>query len=115
MMKENAFNPVGPSKAISLTTSAATGVGISPADNKFAGQYRIANAGSVGCFYSFSAVDAATATANAVIPTGTAASSYYLPAGGIEIISAPIGSILYFSGITASGTATLYVCAGVGI
>lgn len=114
-MIPKAFNPIGPSKAISLTTSAAAGVGINSGPSKTANQFRIANAGSVGAFYSFSPVDASAAQTAAVIPTGTESYAYYIPAGSVEYITAPQGTTLYFSGITSSGTTTLYVCAGSGL
>lgn len=114
-----AFLPKGPSVKLSLTIAAATGLAVTAqGDGRSNGQYRIANAGASACFYSYSEVDAATAQANAVLPTGSgvnAKNCYYLPAGSIEVISAPIASSLFFSGITISGTTDLYICAGQGI
>ena len=79
-------------------------------------QYRVINASTtVGCFLSF-AVDAATATSNCVIPTGAGANStrtlYLLPSTDEVITFIPNA---YFTAITASGTAVLYISPGDGM
>ena len=79
-------------------------------------QYRVINASTtVGCFLSFAA-DAATATSNCVIPTGAGANStrtlYLLPSTDEVITFIPNA---YFTAITASGTAVLYISPGDGM
>jgi len=119
-IKQRAFDAGGSlSIKLSLTTTAATGLAVvRTMQGNADGQVRIANAGSSACFYSYSVVDAATAQANAVLPTGAGANSkacYYLPAGAVEVISVPSVATIYFSGITIAGTCDLYICSGSGL
>ena len=79
-------------------------------------QYRIINASTTqGCFLSF-ASDAATATANCVIPTGAGANSsrtlYILPSTDEVITFVPNA---YFTAITSANTADLYIVPGDGL
>ena len=79
-------------------------------------QYRIINASTTqGCFLSF-ASDAATATANCVIPTGAGANSsrtlYILPSTDEVITFVPNA---YFTAITPANTADLYIVPGDGL
>ena len=79
-------------------------------------QYRIINSSSdTGCFLSFSQ-DAATAQTNCVIPTGSGANSsrvLYLLPNTDEILSFVPNA--YFTAITSSGTAVLYIVPGDGL
>lgn len=79
-------------------------------------QYRVINSSSTtGCFLSFAA-DATTATNNCVIPTGAGANStrtvYLLPNTDEVITFVPNA---YFTAITSSGTAVLYISPGDGM
>jgi hypothetical protein len=71
-------------------------------------QYRVINSGSVLVFLGYG-TDAATAEANA----GNVATSLPLLAGTDEILSFVPNA--YFSGITSSGNAVIYVSAGDGL
>lgn len=74
-------------------------------------QYLLTNIGNVDVFVGF-ATDTANATANAVIPTGTSRYGYWLLARTQVVISGPPEA--FFTGITASGTAIVYVTPGYG-
>jgi len=73
-------------------------------------QYRILNAGSVIAFLGVGN-SAAGATANAVVATSSQASLPLLP-GTDEIITFVPNA--YFTGITSSGTAVIYITPGDG-
>ena len=73
-------------------------------------QYRILNAGSVVVFLGIGAT-AAQATASAAVVT-TTANCIPLLAGTDEIISFPPNA--YFTGVTGSSTATVYITPGDG-
>lgn len=74
-------------------------------------QYRIINAGSVVAFLGYG-VDAANATTNADVVTTTGRSYPLLP-GTDEILTFVPNA--YFTGVTASGTATIYITPGDGV
>lgn len=105
------FNPTGKTVLVAGDTTAPAGVralsiGAPPAE-----QYRLQNNGTVTVFVAFGDT-ANAAQINAVIPTGTSRNSFPLPAGAIEIISGPTDC--YWSGITASSTASVFVTPGIG-
>lgn len=74
-------------------------------------QYMLTNIGSVDVWVSYDAVTS-QATLNAVIPTGTAQYGVWLLARTQVVITAPPDA--FFTGITASGTAIVYVTPGYG-
>ena len=74
-------------------------------------QYRILNAGNVVVFLGFG-VSAAAATATAVVVTSSQQSIPLLP-GTDEILTFQPNA--YFTGITASGTAAIYITPGDGL
>ena len=74
-------------------------------------QYRIINSGNVTVFLGYG-VDAANATSNSVVITSTQG-AYPLLAGTDEILTFMPNA--YFSGITSSGTATVYITPGDGL
>ena len=74
-------------------------------------QYRVINSGTVTVFMGIGAT-ASQATNNAVIVTGTAPSIPILP-GTDEILSFTPNA--YFTGITSSGTANVYITPGDGL
>ncbi len=74
-------------------------------------QYRIINAGNVVVFLGVG-VASADATANAVVVTSTQGSLPLLP-GTDEILSFVPNA--YFTGITSSGTAVVYITPGDGM
>ena len=110
-----AFDAYGPTILVAAAASAPTGVQASSSGAPKAEQWRIHNAGTATVFIAYG-VDAATAQANAVIPTGTGANSkrsYPLVAGGTEVFSAPIDT--YWSAIIGTGTASVYITPGRGL
>jgi hypothetical protein len=74
-------------------------------------QYRIINSGSVTVFLGYGQ-DAAGATANTAVVTSTG-TSIPLLAGTDEILSFVPNA--YFTGITTSGNATIYILPGDGV
>lgn len=74
-------------------------------------QYRILNAGSVTVFLGYGST-ASEASNNAVIVTSSQSSLPLLP-GTDEILSFVPNA--YFTGITASGTASVYIIPGDGM
>jgi hypothetical protein len=110
-----AFTYTGNTVALTAATSAPTPVQCSSV-TLGGNQYRIINASTtVGCFLSFAA-DPTTATNNCVIPTGGGNSStrtiYILPSTDEIITFVPNA---YFTAITSSGTAVLYIVPGDGM
>lgn len=83
----------------------ASGVGL-------IGSVRVLNAGSVSVFVAFG-----DSSVTATLPAGTNASptagSMAIPAGAVETFSLRGGA--YIAGITASGTADLYITPGEGL
>ena len=74
-------------------------------------QYLITNVGANYAFISYGT--SAIATANCVVPTGTATATVPLLAGTQIVITTGAGS--YFCGITTSGTSVIYLTPGVGL
>lgn len=114
-MGVNAFTVTGNTVVLTAATSPPTAVQCSSA-TLGGNQYRIINASTtVGAWLSF-ASDAATAVTNCVIPTGGGANStrtlYILPATDEVITFVPNA---YFTAITSSGTAALYIVPGDGL
>jgi hypothetical protein len=78
-------------------------------------QYRVVNISSTVAYLGYG-TDAATATANAVIPTGAGANSVFclvLLGGTDEILSFVPNA--YFTAKTTSGTADIFICPGDGL
>ena len=74
-------------------------------------QYRVINTGTVTVFLGYG-VDAANATSNAVQVTSSQASFPLLPSTDEILTFIPNA---YFTGVTASGTATVYITPGDGL
>jgi hypothetical protein len=109
-MSINAFNPQGNTVVFTAATTAPTavqavGIGLG------CSTYEVMNPGNVTVFLGF-ATDAANAATNATVVTSTGKGYPVLP-GTDKIIGAPPNA--YFSGITASGTATVYITPGEGL
>lgn len=116
MSESRPFNPCGPTIKVAADSTAPAGVQASLSGARDKRQFRVHNAGAKTAWYAFG-TSGADAQAKAVIPTGGGAGakdSYPLPAGAIEVISAPEGS--FWSGITATaGSADLYITPGEGV
>jgi hypothetical protein len=115
-MRSDSFSPTGKTVLVAGATSAPTALQVSASTVNEAGvQYRIHNAGTVTAFIAFGAT-AAAALANAVIPTGSgsnAKDSYPLPGGSIEVLSAYPNA--FFTAITGTSTASIYITPGKGL
>lgn len=109
-MSTNAFTPLGNTVVFTAATSAPTPV---QALSKTLGgnQYRIINSGNVTVFLGLGSTSA-NATSNAVVVTSTQSSIPLLP-GTDEILSFVPNA--YFTGITSSGSAAVYITPGDGL
>ena len=111
----NAFTVLGKTVKLTAANVATTPVQV-PSTTLGVNQYRVINLYSnTSCLLSF-AQNSADATTNCVIPTGDAANSTpvltLLPQTD-EILSFVPNA--YFTAITVSGTADLYICPGDGL
>jgi hypothetical protein len=106
----NAFTKTGNTVTFLASTTAPTPV--QAVSSTLGGnQYRIINAGSVTVFLGYG-TDGASANGNAAIITTTGTSIPLLP-GTDEILSFVPSA--YFTGITATSNATVYVTPGDGM
>jgi hypothetical protein len=109
-MGVNAFTRTGNTVAFLAATSAPTP--IQAVSTTLGGnQYRIINSGSVTVFLGYGS-DGASANSNAAIITTTGTSIPLLP-GTDEVLSFVPNA--YFTGITATSNATVYVTPGDGM
>ena len=111
----NAFTALGKTIKLVAATTAPTPVQV-PSTTLGGNQYRVINLSSnTACWLSYSQVSADAAT-NCVIPTGIDANSTavltLLPQTD-EILSFVPNA--FFTAITSSGTADLYICPGDGL
>lgn len=109
-----AFAQMGNTVAISVTSSASSPAQV-PSVTLGANQYRVINPGNVTVFIGYGQASA-NATSNAVIPTGNGANATFclpLLPGTDEILSFVPNA--YFSALTASGNATIYITPGDGL
>jgi len=109
-MSTNAFTPVGNTVTFTASTTAPAAVQV-PSTTLGGNQYRILNSGNVTVFMGIGNA-AANAAANAVVVSSTGASYPLLP-GTDEILT--FAPKWYFSGITSSGTAVVYITPGDGL
>lgn len=108
----SAFEVQGNTVTFTGATSAPTAVQCVSNNDTRAPQYLITNVGTVTVFVAFSKVSAAAASLLAVVPTGTPSFIIpVLPASKI-VFSGPPDA--FFTGITSSGTAIVYVTPGYG-
>lgn len=105
-----AFAPLGPTVSFLAATptpptaaQATTNAGETPS-----GVYRVVNSGAVTVF-----LGVGTSSALAVTAASTLATSIPLLPGAVEVIR--FAPNLYFTGLSASSTATVYVTQGIGI
>lgn len=109
-MSTNAFTPLGNTVVFTAAATAPTpvqcvGAGLG------CNNYEVMNPGNVTVFLGFAA-DAANATTNATVVTSSQKGYPILP-GTDKIIAAPPNA--YFTGATATGTATVYITPGDGL
>lgn len=112
---DNAFKPLGNTVAITAAATAPTGVqagASSTSTAKFAGQYRIVNAGSVTVHLGVGTSAAAAAAAAVAATSGSPAAGIPLVPGAVEIFS--FDADTYFSALAASNT-TIYITPGDGL
>ena len=109
-MGTQAFTKTG--NTVVFTAAASAPTPIQAVSTTLGGnQYRIINAGSVTVFLGYGA-DGASANSNAAVITTTGTSIPLLP-GTDEILSFVPNA--FFTGVTASGNATIYVTCGDGL
>jgi hypothetical protein len=109
-MVNSPFTPSGNTVVFTAATTAPTPV--QAVSSTLGGnQYRVINAGLVTVFMGLGASNTA-ATANAVVVTSSASSIPLLP-GTDEILTFVPNA--YFTGITSSGTAAVYIVPGDGM
>jgi len=109
-MSTNAFTPMGNTVTFTANTATPTGVQV-PSTTLGGNQYRILNSGNVTVFLGIGNT-ASNAANNAVVITNNAF-AYPLLAGTDEILT--FAPNWYFSGITASGSAVVYITPGDGL
>ena len=105
-----AFHSLGNTVVFTAATTAPTPVQ-SLATTLGGNQYRIINAGNVLVFLGVG-TSAAQATSNATVVTSTGAAIPLLPGTDEVLTFVPFA---YFTGITTSGNATIYVTNGDGL
>jgi len=109
-MSTNAFTRTGNTVVFTAATSAPTPV--QALSTTLGGnQYRIINSGSVTVFLGYGTASS-DASNNAVVVTSTGP-AYPLLAGTDEILSFVPNA--YFTGITSSGSAAIYITPGDGL
>lgn len=106
----NAFTKTGNTVTFTAATSAPTPVQC-PSTTLGGNQYRIINSGTVTVFLGYG-VSASDATNNATVISTTGA-AFPLLAGTDEILSFVPNA--YFTGITSTGTAEIYITPGDGL
>lgn len=106
----NAFTKTGNTVVFTAASSAPTAVQCS-SSTLGGNQYRIINAGTVTVFLGYG-TSASDASNNAVV-VSSSGTSFPLLAGTDEILTFVPNS--YFTGVTSSGTATVYVTPGDGL
>jgi hypothetical protein len=111
-----AFNPLGKTVVVPAAGAASTAVQ-APVLPKYnpqnTGQYRFVNAGIVTVFLG-TGPTAALAQAAAVAPVaGSPSDAIVLVPGAVEVLRFNIDT--YFSGLTSTSTATVYITPGQGI
>jgi Na+/phosphate symporter len=106
----NAFTKTGNTVTFTAATSAPTPVQAT-STTLGGNQYRIINSGNVTVFLGYGTVST-DATNNAVV-VSTTAPAFPLLAGTDEILTFVPNA--YFTGITASGTAAIYITPGDGV
>ena len=110
MSESAAFHPLGNTVVFTAAATAPTPVQ-SLATTLGGNQYRIINAGNVLVFLGVG-TSAAQATSNATVVTSTGSAIPLLPGTDEVLTFVPFA---YFTGITASGNATIYVTNGDGL
>jgi len=109
-MSTNAFTKTGNTVVFTAATSAPTPVQCS-STTLGGNQYRIINAGSVTVFLGYGILSS-DASNNAVVVTSTG-NAFPLLAGTDEILTFVPNA--YFTGITSSSTASIYITPGDGM
>lgn len=108
-----AFTPTGNSFVLTASTSAPTPIQV-VTNGANSNQYRIINSSTTqGAFLSYSQ-NSSTAQSNCVIPTaGNSTTTLYILPNTDEIIT--FVPAAYFTAITSSNSATLYITPGDGL
>lgn len=107
-----AFTPTGNTVTFTAASSAPTPVQVPTSGGLGSNQYRILNTSNTTVAFLGVGNTSANATTNAVVVSTTGASIPLMP-GTDEILTFPPNA--YFTGITASGTAVIYITPGDGM
>lgn len=107
----SAFEVQGKTVTFTGATSAPTAVQCLGNSEVRTPQYILTNTGNVDVFVSY-ATDVTNAASGAVIPTATSRFGFWLLSRTQVSLTAPPDA--FFTGITASGTAVVYVTPGYG-
>lgn len=110
MSVSGAFAPTG--NSIVFTANAAAPTAVQCSSNSGSTQYEIVNAGNVTVFMGQGAT-AALAGTNAVIPGANSAPGIALLPGTDKVLT--FNANAFFTGITVSGAANVYVSPGDGL
>lgn len=105
------FTPTGNTVVFTANIAAPAAVQVPTTGGLGSNQYRIINSGSALVFLGYGA-NATVASSGAVVPSTTQNNCLPLLPGTDEIITFIPNA--YFTGITASGNATIYITAGDG-
>jgi len=105
------FTPTGNTVVFTANTTAPTPVQVPTTGGLGSNQYRIINSGTVVVFLGYGA-NATVASSGAAVPTSTQNNCLVLLPGTDEVITFIPNA--YFTGITSSGNATIYMIAGDG-
>jgi hypothetical protein len=111
------FLPRGTTSKIAADTTAPAGLRLAgdtnTTDPMAFMQYRVANGGTETIYFFYASTNTAAQT-GAVIPTNaTVGGAHPLPAGAVEVITAPTGQ--FWSGITATAAQSLFITPGKGV
>lgn len=111
------FIPIGATSKIAAAATAPTAVqlaGDATSATMQTRNYRVMNNGAETAFYAYGA-NTSLAASNVVIPTNASVGgfSYPIPAGAIEVITAPAGQ--YWTAITATNAVSVFITPGRGL
>lgn len=110
------FTPIGTASLIAAATTAPAGLrlaGDPTAEHLGVRQYRLHNAGNTTIYYAYAATNTAAQTA-AIVPTNaTVGGGHPLPAGAVEVITAPVAQ--FWSGITVGSNCSFFISPGLGV
>ena len=115
-MSTQPFQPNGPTVLITANATAPSPVQVTPnVATMQSFTYRVANPeANETIFYAMGvSAEAATASAASIISAGNNRALYPLPAGAVEVVRGPANA--FFTGMTRTAAANMYVTPGEGM